>query len=64
LVNPLVDELFIVFLWRSLLAYTWIKLTISPVLSGFQPPNSKKCSYSHPLHICDSNHTHPLTSWQ
>ena len=28
------------FLWRSLLAYTWIKLTISPVLSGFQPPNS------------------------
>ena len=28
------------FLWRSLLACTWIKLTISPVLSGFQPPNS------------------------
>ena len=28
------------FLWRSLLAYTWIKLTMSPVLSGFQPPNS------------------------
>ena len=28
------------FLWRPLLACTWIKLTISPVLSGFQPPNS------------------------
>ena len=27
------------FLWRSLLACTWIILTISPVLSGFQPPN-------------------------
>ena len=29
----------IVVLWRSLLAYTWIKLTIYPVLSGFQSPN-------------------------
>jgi len=28
------------FLWRSLLAYTWIELTISPVVLGFQPPNS------------------------
>ena len=27
------------FLWRSLFAYTWIKLTVYPVLSGFQPPN-------------------------
>ena len=23
-----------------------------------------KCSYSYPLHVPDSNHTHPLTSWQ
>ena len=28
------------FLWRSRLASTWIKFTISPVLLGFQPPNS------------------------
>jgi len=30
----------------------------------FSPQTSHKCSYSHPLHIHDSNHTHPLTSWQ
>ena len=44
------------FLWRSLLAYTCIKLTISPVLSGFQPPNftqvllqpSSTCSWLKP----------------
>ena len=35
--NPITG--WIVFLWRSLLACTWIKLTISPVLLGFQPPN-------------------------
>ena len=33
--NPLPDY----FLWRSLFAYTWYKLTISPVLLGFQPSN-------------------------
>ena len=30
----------------------------------FSPQTSHKCPYSYPLHICDSNHTHPLTSWQ
>ena len=30
----------------------------------FSPQTSHKCSYSHALHVRDSNHTHPLTSWQ
>jgi len=29
----------------------------------FSPLTPHKCSYSHPLHVRDSNHTHPLTSW-
>ena len=28
------------------------------------PQTSHKCSYSHPLHVCVSNHTHPLKRLQ
>jgi len=30
----------------------------------FSPKIPHKCSYRHPRHDCDSNYTHPLTSWQ
>ena len=46
------------FLWRSLLACTWIKLTISPVLSGFQPPNSTQVLLQ-PCSTCSWLKPHP-----
>ena len=35
----------------------------NPLLDIFSPQTSHKCSCSHPLHIHDSNHNHPLMSY-
>ena len=49
--------------------YFSVEVTFSPYMNPqfcrvFSPPTSHKCSCSHPLHVRDSNHTHPLTSLQ
>ena len=60
--NPLP---WIIFMRRSLSAYACFKLTISSQFcQAFSPQTSRKCPYSHPLHVCDSNYTHALTSLQ
>jgi len=59
-INPLPD---ILFLWRLLSAHASIKLTISPVVSGFQPSNFIQLPLQSSFtHDHDSNYTHPFVS--